>query len=61
MGARRVRSGGASSAFNTALALRHAIWRKTEPGWHVCGIPNVFYADHGSDFTSRHIEQVAAI
>jgi putative transposase len=36
---------------NTALALRHAICRKTEPGWHVCGIPDVFYTDHGS--TSR--------
>ena len=50
----------APSALNTALALRHAIWRKAEPGWHVCGIPGVFYTDHGSDFTSRHIEQVAA-
>ena len=50
----------APSAMNTALALRHAIWRKAEPGWHVCGIPDVFYTDHGSDFTSRHIEQVAA-
>ncbi|MFP5380546.1 MAG: DDE-type integrase/transposase/recombinase, partial [Vicinamibacteria bacterium] len=50
----------APSAMNTALALRHAIWRKSEPGWHVCGIPDVFYTDHGSDFTSRHIEQVAA-
>lgn len=49
----------APSAMNTALALRHAIWRKTESGWHVCGIPDVFYTDHGSDFTSRHIEQVA--
>ena len=48
------------SALNTALALRQAIWRKPEPDWHVCGIPDVFYTDHGSDFTSRHIEQVAA-
>lgn len=51
---------GAPSALQTALALRQAIWRKTEPGWHVCGIPAVFYTDHGSDFTSRHLEQVAA-
>ena len=51
---------GAPSALQTALALRQAIWRKAEPGWHVCGIPGVFYTDHGSDFTSRHIEQVAA-
>jgi len=50
----------APSALNTALALRHAVWRKPEPGWHVCGIPDVFYTDHGSDFTSRHMAQVAA-
>jgi putative transposase len=50
----------APSALNTALALRQAIWRKTDPGWHVHGIPDAFYTDHGSDFTSRHLEQVAA-
>jgi len=26
----------------------------------VCGIPQVLYTDHGSDFTSQHIEQVSA-
>jgi putative transposase len=51
---------GAPSALHTALALRQAIWRKTDPGWHVCGIPGVLYTDHGSDFTSRHLEQVMA-
>jgi putative transposase len=51
---------GAPSALQTALVLRQAIWRKTEAGWHVCGIPSVFHTDHGSDFTSRHIEQAAA-
>ena len=51
---------GAPSALQTALALRQAIWRKTQPGWHVCGIPAVFHTDHGSDFTSRHMEQAAA-
>jgi putative transposase len=50
----------APSAIQTALALRQAIWRKTQAGWHVCGIPQVLYTDHGSDFTSHHIEQVAA-
>ena len=50
----------APSAINTALALRHAIWRKSQAGWHVCGIPQVLYTDHGSDFISQHIEQVAA-
>ena len=43
-----------------SLALRQAIWRKDDPAWHVCGIPAVCYVDHGSDFTSRHLEQVAA-
>jgi putative transposase len=48
------------SAIQTALALRQAIWRKGRPGWQVCGIPEVLYSDHGSDFTSRHLDQVAA-
>jgi len=46
------------SALQTALALRRAIWRKAEPGWTICGIPEVLYTDHGCDFTSHHIEQV---
>lgn len=50
----------APSAIGTALALRQAIWRKSDPSWPVCGIPRVFYTDHGSDFTSQHMEQVAA-
>ncbi len=48
------------TALQTALALRQAIWHKGEARWHVCGIPAVFYTDHGPDFTSRHMEQVAA-
>jgi len=51
---------GAPSSLNTALALHQAIWRKGDPHWHVCGIPDSFYTDHGSDFTSRHMELVAA-
>ena len=47
------------TALTTALTLRTAIWRKEDPGWHVCGIPSTFYTDHGSDFTSTHMEQVA--
>lgn len=50
----------APSAMGTALALRRAILRKEEADWHLCGIPEILYTDHGSDFTSRHIEQVAA-
>jgi putative transposase len=49
----------APSALNTALALRQAIWRKDDPRWHVCGIPQVLYTDCGSDFTSQHIAQVS--
>ncbi len=48
------------SALQTALALRGAIWRKADPHWHVCGIPDTFYTDHGSDFDSQHREQVSA-
>lgn len=50
----------APSAMQTALALRQAIWRKAQPDWQVCGLPEMLYTDHGSDFTSQHIEQVAA-
>jgi len=50
----------APSALQTGLAWRHAIWHKNDPAWQVCGIPEVFYTDHGSDFTSHHIAQVAA-
>ena len=51
---------GAPSALQTSLALRQAIWRKDNPAWQACGIPDVLYVDHGSDFTSHHLEQVAA-
>jgi putative transposase len=50
---------GAPSALQTSLALRQAIWRKADPLWPVCGLPDVLYVDHGSDFTSHHLEQVA--
>ncbi len=30
---------GAPSVLNTSLALRHAIWRKADPAWPVCGVP----------------------
>jgi putative transposase len=51
---------GAPSTLNTCLALRHAIWRKADPAWPVCGTPDMLYVDHGSDFTSQHLDQVAA-
>lgn len=50
---------GAPSALNTALALRQAIWRKNDPSWAMCGIPEILHVDHGSDFTSRHLERTA--
>jgi putative transposase len=48
------------SIYHTALTLRQAIWRKQEPNWPICGIPEIFYTDNGGDFTSRHMEQVSA-
>ncbi|HQT62843.1 Mu transposase C-terminal domain-containing protein, partial [Acidiphilium sp.] len=51
---------GAPTALQTSLALRQAIWRKTDPAWPICGVPDILHVDHGSDFTSRHLEQVAA-
>lgn len=48
------------SVVRTSLALKQAIWYKADPGWRVCGIPDVFYTDHGADFISKHLEQVAA-
>ena len=50
---------GAPSALNTALALRQAIWRKSDPAWAMCGIPDILHVDHGSDFTSNHLERTA--
>ena len=50
----------APSVLHTSLALRQAIWRKQEARWIVCGIPDVLYTDNGSDFASRHLEQVGA-
>lgn len=47
----------APSAINTALAFRQAVWRKENPDWPVCGIPETLYVDNGSDFISEHIEQ----
>lgn len=46
------------STQQTALTLRQAIWRKSDPRWQVCGIPESFYTDNGSDFISQHMEQV---
>ena len=39
-------------------AADHEIWRKTDPGRPVCGLPSVLYCDHGTDFISEHIVQV---
>lgn len=49
----------APTALHTALTLRDAIGRKSDPRWQVCGIPETFYTDHGSDFISQHLAQVA--
>lgn len=51
---------GAPSALNLSLALRQAIWRKPDAAWPMHGLPDALHVDHGSDFTSRHIEEVCA-
>lgn len=48
----------APSSLNTALALRQAIWKKENSDWQICGIPQILYTDHGSDFMSKHTRQV---
>ncbi|WP_456301523.1 hypothetical protein [Curtobacterium flaccumfaciens] len=48
-------------ADDAELALRQAIWHKPEPDWPVCGIPDVLYTDHGSDFTSHRLGDTAAV
>lgn len=50
---------GAPSAMNTALALRQAIWHKADHSWPMCGIPDVLYVDHGSDFISNQLTGTA--
>jgi putative transposase len=47
------------SSMRIALALRQAIWRKSELVWTICGIPDQFYSDRGSDFKSDHIDQIS--
>jgi putative transposase len=49
-----------SKAIHTALTLRQAIWYKQDPRWPMCGLPLIFYTDHGSDFTSRHLQYATA-
>jgi putative transposase len=35
------------------------VFRKEDARWHVCGIPERLYTDHGSDFTSMGVSGVA--
>lgn len=48
------------SAQRTALALRQAIWHKSEAKWLACGIPDKLYTDRGSDFVSNRLKQISA-
>ncbi len=52
-------SGECLVTMNTALALRQGIWHKPDSWWEMCGLFEVFYVDHGSDFTSGHSYRVA--
>jgi len=35
-----------ASTLRTSLAIRQGIWRKDDPHWPVCGIPEVLYTDN---------------
>ena len=48
----------APSSIRVALSLRQAIWSKQEKNWIICGIPEKFYTDNGTDFKSDHIASV---
>ena len=48
------------SAQRTALALRQAIWHKTEPNWLMCGLPEKLYSDRGADFVSKRLQKISA-
>jgi putative transposase len=48
----------APSAYQTGLTLRQAILGKQDERWPMWGLPEILYTDHGSDFTSKHLEQV---
>ena len=50
---------GKPNSMRIAAALRQGIWTKQDKDWPVAGIPDIFYSDHGADFVSTHIEQVA--
>lgn len=47
------------SSMRVATALRQAIWHKDHENWKICGIPEKFYSDQGSDFTSSHVDQIS--
>jgi putative transposase len=55
------------SAAVTCLALRHSIMPKEygssygmSNDWSTYGVPEYLYTDAGADFTSKHIDQIAA-
>lgn len=45
----------APSAMSAALALRQAIWHKSDPSWSICGLPDALYVDRGSDFIRQQL------
>jgi transposase InsO family protein len=57
-----LRAHGARRA-QTRLRVQHRVQSADQPRDHRIvspRLPGIFYTDHGSDFTSRHLEQVAA-
>ncbi len=48
------------TSLSICCALRRAILPKPLTAWPMCGIPESLHIDHGKDFTSKHLAQVAA-
>ncbi|MFC0294253.1 Mu transposase C-terminal domain-containing protein, partial [Brachybacterium muris] len=45
--------------FGGSHDYEYSIWHKTDPAWPMCGLPDVLYVDHGSDFTSDQLAHTA--
>ena len=48
------------SSLTICVTLRNSILCKPLDQWPMCGFPERLHIDRGRDFTSRHVEQVAA-
>jgi putative transposase len=52
---------GSANSWSITQALRHAVLPKEEPGWEVCGLPDVFQCDRGADFMSDSVHTALGV